>query len=94
MLTTEVIVSLALGIPALLVAAAALWIAYLTYAFSRQSHASVSTIRVPLWPAYYPTLFPTAGSNSSSYRLLSIADDGLIVPQPVLPGPVRRRLNG
>ncbi|KAK8058020.1 hypothetical protein PG994_008468 [Apiospora phragmitis] len=93
MLTTEVIVALVLGVPALLVAAAALWIAYLTYAFSRESHSSLLAAHVPLWPAHYPSLFPDAGSWASSPRLSSVSADGLPVPPPAFPGPLRRRVN-
>ncbi|KAK6815772.1 hypothetical protein PG987_016538 [Apiospora arundinis] len=80
MLSSEVVVALALGIPSLFVALAALWIAYLTYI--KQSPSVAAThVAAPTWPSQqHPPLDP---------------DDNRIVfrPQAMFPGapPLRRR---
>lgn len=70
-LTTEVIVALALGVPSLLVAAAALWIAYLTYAYFREPP---SASRMPSWSTQ--CLLPIV--NYSGYSSGFSAHDDLI----------------
>ncbi|KAK8065017.1 hypothetical protein PG997_011764 [Apiospora hydei] len=90
MFSPEVIVALALGIPSLFVAVAALWIAYLTY--TRQSPPHVN--RTTSWPPFsYPPLSPSGGSSWASSGC-SVGDDDPAVPQAAFPAegqPVRRR---
>lgn len=82
-LTTEVIVALALGVPSLLVAAVALWIAYLTYTHSREPP---SMHRIPSWPSQYPSMSPRSTWASSGFMV----KDGLVAPQATF----RYRVNG
>ncbi|KAK8004574.1 hypothetical protein PG989_004293 [Apiospora arundinis] len=89
MLSTEVIVALALGIPSLFVAAAALWVAYLTYAYSRdrESLSCSSSARIPSWPSQYPLLAATDSWIGNGYP-------SSVLPQAAFPGSIRRRVNG
>ncbi|KAK8032650.1 hypothetical protein PG990_002384 [Apiospora arundinis] len=88
MLSTEVVVALALGIPSLFVAAAALWVAYLTYAYSRDrdSHSSSSSARIPSWPSQYPLLAAADSWTGNGYP-------SSVMPHAALPGSIRRRGN-
>ncbi|KAK8032648.1 hypothetical protein PG990_002382 [Apiospora arundinis] len=59
MLSSEVIVALALGIPSFFVAFASLWITYLTY--KKQSPAVPANCN-PFWPVQQnPLLYPNGG---------------------------------
>ncbi|KAK8004571.1 L-Aspartase-like protein [Apiospora arundinis] len=90
MLSEEVIVALALGVPSLLVAAISLWIAFLTYNTSRSSFSPPAS-RVPSWPgAQHPTPFD-AGAWPSSGSFLHNARDHVNAPQAAFPGPSLRR---
>ncbi|KAK6815769.1 hypothetical protein PG987_016535 [Apiospora arundinis] len=89
MLSTEVIVALALGIPSLFIAAAALWVAYLTYTHSRNREplTSPSATHISSWPPQYPLL-------TTSYTWINNGPPGPVIPQAALPGSIRRRGNG
>ncbi|KAK8099861.1 hypothetical protein PG999_010235 [Apiospora kogelbergensis] len=89
MLSSEVIVALALGIPSLFVAAAALWVAYLTYAHSRdrESLSSTSAVRVPSWPSQYPLLAAADAWTGNG-------PPSPVIPHAAFPGSFRRRVNG
>ena len=86
MLSSEVVVTLALGIPSLFVSVVALWIAYLTY--TKQS-PSPPTSRIASWPSQYPPplLFPNSDILASSGGYYSGGgDDDPLVPQAMFPG--------
>ncbi|KAK8058021.1 hypothetical protein PG994_008469 [Apiospora phragmitis] len=85
MLSSEVIVALALGIPCFFVAVATLWIAHLTYI--KQS-PPVPANRIGTWPSQYSDGGTWACSG------YSVSVDGPVVPQAAFPAegrPVRRR---
>ncbi|KAK8034047.1 hypothetical protein PG993_009042 [Apiospora rasikravindrae] len=85
MVSEEVIVALALGVPSLLVAAISLWITYLTYSQSRLMSCPPAR-RIPSWPAaHYSFLFDT-GSDSASGDAYSP-----VVPRATFPGDSLRR---
>ncbi|KAK8034046.1 hypothetical protein PG993_009041 [Apiospora rasikravindrae] len=81
MLSPEVIVALALGVPSLFVAVAALWIAYLAYL--RQPPGAPLHHTTPSWPTdQYPLLAPNGGRGHP------------VMPQPAFQAearPARRR---
>jgi hypothetical protein len=80
MLSDEVIVAIALGLPALIVAVLALWVAYLTYNGTRlqsDHHRTHTPERIPSWP-----------SLNRSIVLPAVAEYDL----PAFPGTVRRRI--
>ncbi|KAK8099858.1 hypothetical protein PG999_010232 [Apiospora kogelbergensis] len=93
MLSSEVVIALALGIPSLFVAVAALWIAYLTYT---KQPPSLPTSRTAYWPSQYPRtlIFPNSDIPASSGGCYVGRDDeDPLAPQAVFPGgrPLRRR---
>ncbi|KAK8857311.1 hypothetical protein PGQ11_013223 [Apiospora arundinis] len=100
-LSTEVIVSLVLGIPSLLVAGAGLGIAWLTYTRSRGPYISPPAVQTtPSWHAHhhYHVQHPAAASSSDAGGRSSFAtasDNGSGVLQLESPRPsIRRRETG
>ncbi|KAK8113531.1 hypothetical protein PG984_014057 [Apiospora sp. TS-2023a] len=93
MLSSEVIVALALGIPSFVVAVAALWIAYLTY--TRQHLAPPINRPISSWPSdQYPLLSPNGSGGTWASSGYNSRDNGPVVPQAAFPAegrPVRRR---
>ncbi|KAK7963420.1 hypothetical protein PG996_008889 [Apiospora saccharicola] len=83
MLSSEVVVALALGIPSFFVAVAALWIAYLTYT---RHHPPAPSNRNTSWPSPYQSFLQNGGTWPG--------EEGPIVPEAAFPAegrPVRRR---
>lgn len=101
-LSTEVIVSLVLGIPSLLVAGAGLGIAWLTYTRSRRPYISPPAVQTttPSWHAHhhYHVQHPAAASSLDAGRRGSSGmtrDTGSGVLQLESPGSsIRRRGTG
>lgn len=82
MATDEVIVAIALGLPSLVVAVLALWVAYLTFQHSRLASAHNhphTPRRVPSWPAPDPWVMALPPVPAADYQL------------PTFPGQIRQR---
>ncbi|KAK8065018.1 hypothetical protein PG997_011765 [Apiospora hydei] len=99
-LSTEVIVTLILGVPSLLFTATGAWIAYLAYIRPREPYASTpATHTIPALHAHhhYHLQHLATDSRAAERRgsLVTSTDEGPSIPQLVSYGsPIRRRATG